>query len=207
MQVLALRVDENVAASEVAFRINCHLPPGVGIALAKDAPRKFHPQWKSTGKEYRYRITSDENSSWANAAWGTVVDAVALRQTLALVVGTRNFAAFHENGSAVKPRTIQAAEVVALTPSIIEVRMRGDGFGKYMVRYLVGSAVGVATGVIDASAFQAGLESAQPFKGIKAPAQGLILWDVCYSAPDDPFTVAEREAAANVPPSPPYGTA
>ena len=48
-----MRVVEDFPTSELPARINAHLPPGVGVAVARDAPRKFHAQWQSSGKVYR----------------------------------------------------------------------------------------------------------------------------------------------------------
>ena len=54
MQVLSMRVPTAISTNDIAPRLNAALPPDVGIALARDAPNKFHAQWQSKGKEYRY---------------------------------------------------------------------------------------------------------------------------------------------------------
>ena len=60
MQVLVMRLVEQVKEVDVAARLNEKLPPDVGIALSRPAPPRFHPQWKARAKEYRYRLALKE---------------------------------------------------------------------------------------------------------------------------------------------------
>jgi len=119
--------------------------------------------------------------------------------------GERDFYAFHEKASARKPRRLHAAELVALgRPGLFEARLRGDSFGRYQVRYLVGGAVAVACGALSAQEWREALGSAREIAGLKAPAQGLVLWSVAYPEGLDPFTRQERERAEGLPPGPPF---
>src|SRR5688572_6233230 len=77
MQVLGMRVVEDVAPEDVAERLNAVLPPSVGIALSRPAPRKFHPQWQAQAKEYRYRLLLKDDPAWAPYAWRVDVGADA----------------------------------------------------------------------------------------------------------------------------------
>jgi tRNA U38,U39,U40 pseudouridine synthase TruA len=70
---------------------------------------------------------------------------------------------------------------------LVEVRLRGDAFGRYGVRLLVGGAVLVATGRLDRSAWEAALAGDRRFQGLRAPAAGLTLWEVGYPPALDPF--------------------
>ena len=67
------------------------------------------------------------------------------------------------------------------------------------MRYLVGGAVGVARGEIREQDYLAGIEQAVEFAGTRAPAQGLILWEVLYPSAFDPFTSDDRAASAGIP--------
>jgi tRNA pseudouridine38-40 synthase len=214
MQVLSFRVIEPIPTSELGARINAHLPRGeVGIALAKDAPTHFNAHWRAASKEYRYRLRLDAPSSESQppAAWTwslPTVDVAALRATLAQAVGTHDFFAFHDKSSVARPRTIHAIEVVEGDEGLVDVRLRGEGFGRYMVRYLIGGAVAVASGAWTqrgfADALASGVTKERPRELSRAPAHGLVLWSVDYPAADDPFTAEERRAAANVPATPPF---
>jgi tRNA pseudouridine38-40 synthase len=91
-----------------------------------------------------------------------------------------------------------------LAPHVFELRVLGDGFARYMVRYLVGGAVGVARGELKGSDFDAGVLEAKPFAGVRAPPQGLVLWEVSYPDAMNPFTESDRTGPALLPAGPPF---
>src|SRR5438552_1997826 len=88
MQVLGMRVVEDVAPQDVAARLNAQLPKDVGIAASRAAPRKFHPQWQSEAKEYRYRLLLSDDARWAPFAWRIDVDPADVYAVLAAAGGT-----------------------------------------------------------------------------------------------------------------------
>jgi tRNA U38,U39,U40 pseudouridine synthase TruA len=223
MQVLGMRMVENVEPHDVAHRLNARLavtplgravnlggPLGIttepaqatleakgesssmagshlGIAVSCEAPRKFHPQWRSQLKEYRYRILLADDPAWAPFAWRTEVDPLRAAQYLRLAEGTRDFCAFHDKSSTQKPRTLTSTEAVELLPHLWEFRLRGPGFARDMVRYLVGAAVSLALQQMQPDDYLRALNDAVPLHGLKAPAHGLILWRVTYPEGMDPF--------------------
>jgi tRNA pseudouridine38-40 synthase len=140
------------------------LPEGLGVLCVKPAHRSFHSQWAATGKEYRYRVQLGPPSS---PEW-------------------------EEKSSPRKPRLLEAAEWRALGGGRFEARLRGDGFARHMVRYLVGSAVAAATGVISPAQYREGLETGAAFPGVRAPGHGLVLWEVRYPDALDPFAAERR---------------
>lgn len=205
MQVLSMRVVEDVELHDVAARLNAVLPPSVGVVMSRPVfHTSFHAAWSATGKTYRYRLALADDAAWAPWSWRTDVDAAGLREVLALVVGTHDFAAFHDASSARKPRTIHRADVRQLGPSVLEVELEGAGFAKYMVRFLVGAAVDVARGEVPLETFRVALASGLRQRFTKAPAQGLVLWNVAYPSQVDPFSIEERAAGLGLPPAPPF---
>jgi tRNA pseudouridine38-40 synthase len=194
MQVLSMRVAESVETGSIAARINAHLPGTVGIHLARDAPNKFHAQWQSRGKEYRYRLLLKDDAAWTPYAWRVDVDPNAVLEVLKPAEGTHDFYAFHDKSSRQLPRTIRQIKLAQVHPHVVELQIVGDGFARYMVRYLVGGAVGVALGEVPANDYRTALSEPVAFAGRKAPPQGLVLWEVRYPPQMDPFTAADREA-------------
>lgn len=203
MQVLSMRRVEGLSPEAVAPLINRHLPPGVGIALSRLAPPKFNAAWHSATKEYRYRISLRPQERWARASWTADVDPARLAQLLALVVGRRDFFAFHNPKSPRRERTISRA-MVSEREGLVTARLTGDGFGRYMVRQLVGGAVAVARGEASEASFRAALDHAAPFPRCKAPPEGLVLWEVFYPPEDDPFSAEERRLTPGLPGEPPF---
>jgi tRNA pseudouridine38-40 synthase len=167
-----------------------------GVAAAVDAPDGFHAQWSSVWKEYRYRLaTGPVPAAWKSLVWETAthprlwgrsVDLARVRWALQRAVGTRDFAALHARSSVRRPRTLDRVSWWE-RDGVVEVALRGDAFGRYGVRLLVGGAVLVGAGLADEGTWERALESATPFQGLRAPAAGLTLWEVGYAAKLDPF--------------------
>lgn len=207
MQVLSMRLTDDMPLDTVAARINAQLPPSMGIGAVREAPPHFNAHWKATEKEYRYRLARCPVPAWAEVAWEVSPDRALLTEALELTRGTHDFFAFHDKSSPVRPRTITHIEVVE-AGALLEVRLRGAGFGRYMVRYLVAGAVAVATGTWSLEGFrqalQRGATADRPAELVRAPAHPLILWNVSYPAADDPFSAADRREAQGVPSGPPF---
>ncbi len=214
MQVLSLRL-RNTHPEELSRGLSAQSIPGLGICYARCAANGFHAQWSSVGKEYRYRLwlDSQRSSRWGPYSWtavehprllGRELDLEQLAQTLCYVQGTHDFAAFHESSSPRRPRTIRTAKVVDLGAGLVEIRICGDRFARRQVRFIVGSAVGVSAGVISEDRFLEALGTARPFGGIRAPAAGLILWEVQYPPGLDPFGATERDRPQGLPEEPPF---
>lgn len=219
MQVLSMRIVENVEPCEVAMKLNAQLagmrlngapmsPAAesvmagnhLGIGVSCEAARKFHPQWRSELKEYRYRILLADDPAWEPYAWRTDADPLRAGEYLRLAEGTHDFSAFHEKSSKQMPRTLASTQVVQLLPHLWEFRLQGPGFARYMVRYLVGAAVSLALGQLQPGDYLRALKEAVPMKGLKAPAHGLILWRVAYPKEMDPF----GGASLVLPQAPPF---
>jgi tRNA pseudouridine38-40 synthase len=203
MQVLSMRVLSGEPLSELAPRVNAELDHRLGVACVRPAPRKFNAAWSATGKEYRYRLSTLAHPDWQGCAWQVAVAPERLEALAPLLEGTRDFSAFHDPASTVKPRTIRSARLHRLGDGLMEVRIRGDAFGRYMVRTLVGALVDVASGERSVGELEAGLTEGRRFRPTRAPPQGLILWEVEYAAGVDPFA-ADRLAPPALPAQPPF---
>lgn len=208
MQVLSLRIPVELPVDELTARLNEQLPPTVGIALTRAAPPHFNAHWRASAKEYRYRLALVDEPAWAPWAWRVDVRPKRLAEVLRRAVGPRDFSAFHARSSAVRERPLESIEVGEVQPGLVEVRLRGERFGRYMVRYLVGGAVAVASGRWSLEGFDAALAAGdggqRPRELERAPAAGLVLWSVEYPPADDPFTAEERSGAHGVPRAPPF---
>ena len=215
MQVASVRLPPCYTSEMLSERLPPHLPPDLGLCVARRPPEGFHAQWSAVGKEYRYRV---QLGGTPLEAWRPFVMDVAeeprlegrvpsperVAELLGAAVGERDFGAFHESSSLRKPRTLTSATLHALGGGLFEARLRGDGFGRYQVRYLVGSALLTAAGGLSEERYRAALDTATSIPGLKAPAQGLLLWQVHYPSDKDPFPPEERTAGPHLPRSPPF---
>jgi len=182
---------------------------GWGVAAAVEAPAGFHAQWSSAWKEYRYRFATGAGPlPWQGLVWETAthprlagrdVALAQVRWALERAVGTRDFSALHAQSSVRRPRTLERITWWE-RGGVVEVGLRGDAFGRYGVRLLIGGALLVGTGLIAAGAWERALDTATAFAGLRAPAAGLTLWAVGYPATLDPFA----GLAPRLPGEPPF---
>jgi tRNA pseudouridine38-40 synthase len=215
MQVVSLRLPPSYTPEMLAERLPPHLPPDIGLCVARYPHKGFHAQWSAAGKEYRYRLQLAGTPSEASRPFvmetsseprlqGLPLKPERLAELLGAAVGCRDFHAFHENSSLRKPRTVESATLHELGDGLFEARLRGDGFGRYQVRYLVGSTLLTAAGVLSEELFRSALDSGTSIPGLKAPPQGLVLWEVRYPKELDPFPPEERARAPGLPQVPPF---
>lgn len=215
MQVVSVRLPSGDSVESLAERLPPLLPPGLGLCVARRPHRSFHAQWSATGKTYRYRVQLGGRVSEAWRPFACAVseearlDGRSIRperfaEVLASAVGTRDFFAFHESSSPRKPRTLESATLHELGDGLFEARLTGDAFARYQVRYLVGSSLLTAAGLLPEERFRAALDTGADIPGFKAPAAGLVMWEVSYPAELDPFTPEERAHPPRLPEEPPF---
>ena len=217
MQVVSVRLEAGDSPESLAQRLPAHLPPGLGLCLVR-RPGSFHAQWSASGKGYRYRMRLGGGApvpEWAPYSLdvagevglhgqGATVKPERVAELLAMAAGTRDFIAFHEKSSPRKPRTLESATLHERGGGLYEARLVGDGFARYQVRYVVGGALKVAAGLLPEEAWLAALETGAAMEGFKAPAHGLMLWEVRYPPGVDPFTAPERLHPPGLPLEPPF---
>jgi tRNA pseudouridine38-40 synthase len=207
---VSVRLDRDQDPDELGRALVPLLPEGLGLAAIALADPSFHAQWSAVGKEYRYRLAlGPVDPAWAAYAWdpstherlaGRRIDRELFARTLARCLGTHDFIAFHEKSSVRKPRTIEQCELLAAGGGVDEVRLKGSGFARYQVRLLIGNAALVAAGLVSEDAFARALATGEELAGLRAPAQGLILWRVRYPDALDPFA----RVAPRLPAEPPF---
>jgi tRNA pseudouridine38-40 synthase len=217
MQVVSLRLDPQDSPEALAARLPARLPADLGLCVARRPHPSFHSQWSAAGKTYCYRVQlgGAVAEPWRPYAMNVAEEPALERhpvrperfaELLGQAVGQRDFAAFHENSSPRKLRTLEAATVHELGGGLFEARLRGDAFARYQVRYLVGSALLAATGRLSEEQWRGALERGDRISGLKAGAAGLVLWEVRYPPELDPFSAAERAAPPGLPGGPPFFT-
>ena len=68
----------------------------------------------------------------------------------------------------------------------------------------MGTALLTAAGGVSEAQYRAALDTEATLPGLKAPAQGLLLWEVLYPVGKDPFPEPERALPPGLPRSPPF---
>ena len=185
-QVVNFFTDGRIPVERIPLAVNSLLPDDIVVLEAADADFDFSARHSAKSKTYIYRIQrgSFPNPFTRNYAWyvGRPLDIHAMREALAMVLGTHDFTSFRASGGApMSPvRTMYRAEI-GEKGDLLEITIHGNGFLYHMVRNMVGTLVNVGLGRISVAGFREILEARDRKKASPtAPAQGLYLFSVEY---------------------------
>ncbi|MCL1802474.1 MAG: tRNA pseudouridine(38-40) synthase TruA [Eubacteriaceae bacterium] len=177
-----------IPAGKLPLALNTKLPRDIRVMSATDVSEGFHARYSAVSKEYLYIIDLSEiqNPLIYSRAWhfGRGLDIGKMQQGAQAIVGSHDFKAFMSVGSNQKTtvRTVLKAEAKQ-QGSFISLRFSANGFLYNMARIFAGSLASVGSGKLALGAFANSLESGIRLKeAITAPACGLYLASVCYSA-------------------------
>ncbi len=207
-QVAHLRVAVDLPPEVLLRAFNAHLPEDVRIVRLEHCTPDFHSQLDATAKTYRYFILNThpgkDQVHWPFLrpyTWFVTyaLDLGAMSKALKSLEGTHDFRTFQNRGTPV-PDTVReileaklivhehgARELPPWMPGpefegrLLEIRVRGTGFLKQMVRTIVGTVVEVGRGRFPvAKVAEMLLEKDRAAGGTTAPANGLFLDHVEY---------------------------
>lgn len=207
-QVAHLKAPVDLPASTLIKAINAHLPGDIRLLRLDECHPDFHAQLDVKAKTYRYFIlnthTGKDPVHWPFLrpyTWfvSYPLDYEKMRRALSHLEGRHDFRSFQNRGTPVPDtiREILEAKLVehsgdpSHTPPwmpgpdfearLLEVRIRGTGFLKQMVRTIVGTVVEVGRGRLEPDAIQRILsERDRKASGMTAPPHGLFLDNVEY---------------------------
>ena len=183
--------------------LNALLPPDIRVLSCGQAPAGFHARFSAQAKTYRYRFWQEPGFvlPWiAPFAWRCgPLDAGRMRDALARLEGTHDFATFANAGTPVKDtvRTIfkaalgeepadavleQAGPCLPPHRPALRLDVTGSGFLKQMVRNIAGLLHDAGRGKIDPCQVPSFLEGRPRafLPSRTAPACGLALLKVHY---------------------------
>lgn len=180
--------DSNMDLDRLRYSANCLLPKDIFINEIRQVSDDFHARYSAKGKTYTYLMRLDERNPFNYELETTVpyeVDIDLLIESLKLFEGTHNFNDFtsKEEDEDNFIRTIFSIEAnyIEQTKQMI-ISIKGNGFMRYMIRNIVGTALAVAAKKEDISFIEYHLskKDKREIVSYKAPAEGLYLVDVNY---------------------------
>jgi tRNA pseudouridine38-40 synthase len=163
--------------------LNASLPPDISVVRVERASRHFHARFRAVSKTYTYTLWHERNFLlpqrrpfvWAVGG----LDLAAMEEAAREFLGSHDFAAFQNAGSAV-PDTIRRVDALDVspgqTPHETVWTVTGPGFLKQMVRNIIGCLVWVGRGKANAGIVRCLLETGdRTLAPETAPARGLCL--------------------------------
>jgi tRNA pseudouridine38-40 synthase len=188
-QVAHCRTTSRLPAAALLAGLNSLLPRDIAVLDVQEAAPTFHARYDAVAKTYEYRLLNRPVPSplQRHTCWWLrrPLDLERLQAAAQAIVGEHDFAAFQSSGSDVKStvRQVQQAAWHELPGGWKYFLITANGFLRGMVRNLVGTMVEVGWGkrpVEDMARILASRDRRQA--GPAAPAQGLYLKEVIYSA-------------------------
>lgn len=170
--------------------LNRLLPPEVRVHTARDVAPPFHTRFSAIGKTYTYVLNCGEPTPFSSRySWHAkrILYPEAMAEALQKLVGTHSFQGLCCKGSTPVSdytRTLYAAEMHKYGNFIL-ITISGDGFLYKMVRSIVGAVHDVGTGLYQPEIIDEFLNTPRRTAAAQtAPAHGLFLVKVYYTAPD-----------------------
>ncbi len=191
-QVANVRMERAFTPEKLRNAINGNLWRDIRIMDIERAPDDFHARFSATGKTYVYRVVNAPVMSpfWTRFAHheSRPLDVGRMADAARLFLGEHDWTAFasaQSDGDS-RVRTITEFSVESrwddrARASVIEFRISGTGFLRYMVRSIVGTVLEVGRNEKDFDTIQTAIVTGdRNLAGITAPANGLTLLKVDY---------------------------
>ena len=178
--------DKEKDLNQLAYSLNKMLPDDIKIISFEKVADDFHARYSAKKKIYQYRIVlKNKDPLLYDQAWVYPMDFdfVLFAQALKKFEGVHNYQDFtskeeDENGFV---REIYEIKMQKMNDEIL-VLFIGNGFMRYQIRNMIGSAVAIANKKEDISFIDKHLDSkVRDIISYKSPACGLFLMDVLYN--------------------------
>lgn len=186
-QVANFRTASPVPLARLARSLAGMLPPEVSVRELAEVPPSFHARHSAVERRYAYRLLDGPSATWARRAWWpwARLDPAALTAAFAPYRGEHDFRSYAGRSPGNDPADhgrcrIERLEFARWEEGVMLV-VHANRFLYHMVRNLVGTAVAVTRGRIEASALPAILAAEDRRRaGPTAPPLGLSLEEVVY---------------------------
>lgn len=173
--------------SRLLYSINMMLPADIKIDDIEEVNESFHARFDAKAKIYSYSILLESKDPFlyeTSYLHPSPIDIDLLKEVLSHFVGKHNFKNFtsKEEDKDNFVREIYNIEVSEVVNRLFYITFKGEGFMRYMIRFIVGEALNICEKNLDPSVVDELLDEASPRKIVshKAPANGLVLVDVEY---------------------------
>ena len=185
-QVASAHVTFTHPPATIGRGLNATLPEDIRVIGVADMPEDFHARFSARSKTYRYQLRAGAVGDPFTRAYAwqmpEALNAGAMREAAAVLVGQHDFAAFQSVGTETSStvRTITTSDVTA-AGNLMTYEVAGDGFLRHMVRAIVGTLVEIGRGWREVESMAQLLgRGTRAQAGATAPPHGLFLVRVDY---------------------------
>ena len=186
-QVFHFDANKDVDIDKLRYSLNRMLDDDIYVKSVEIVDNAFHSRFSLKDKTYSYRILFKEKSPLEKNnvyVCPFPTNTEILEKCLNVFVGKHNFKNFtsKEEDESDFVREIYSINLSTCDDGILCITFKGNGFMRYMIRYIVGVCLSVSQGKENFDYILAHLDS-DNFRDIvsfKAPACGLTLENVSY---------------------------
>ena len=185
-QVFHFDIEKEVDLAKLLYATNSLLPKDISIISLEEVDESFQARYSAKGKHYRYIIDFNHKNPFGFETTYNCLfpaDKNLLKEALLKFVGEHDFKDFtaKETDEGNFIRNIFNIEI-SENNNVFTIDLYGNGFMRYMIRFIVGAALAVAWKKEDISFIDYHLSSKEnrEITCYKAPPQGLYLVEVLY---------------------------
>lgn len=178
--------EDTIDLDRLIYSLNSMLPPDIKIEDMEEVDLDFHARYSAKEKLYGYSIILDSKDVlFYNIMYlcPYELDLDKFDEVLTHFIGVHNFKNFTSKESDEDNFVREIYDIKSNhSDRDISVTLRGNGFMRYMIRYIIGTAIEVARGRVTIEEVDDLLDetSKRNIVSWKAPANGLVLLDVIY---------------------------
>jgi len=199
-QVVKITIPLAIESEKLQLGMNSLLPDDIRIVKCQPCAVEFNPHKDSKSKEYHYYFCTDTiynpvlNDTVAHipsnnkASTTGSLDIELMKQACKLFIGEHDFYSFAKRDTNMSStfRTIISCEILQAQPStfgneIYYLKIVGEGFLRYMVRYIAGALFALGRNNLSLSDISEALVNHKEEKiSSRAKSRGLHLIQICY---------------------------
>ena len=186
-QTFHFDVDKEVDLGQLRYSLNSIIANDIYVKELKQVDDSFHARYSAKGKVYCYKIQTKERDVFRNHIETNILqdfDVNKFKEALKLFVGKHDFKDFtsKEEDEDNFIREIYNIDVLEEDDNRISVTIKGNGFMRYMIRFIIGTALVVARDKesLEYISYHLSDKSLREIGPYKAPAEGLYLVEVIY---------------------------
>ena len=183
-QTFHFEVNKTVDISHLKYSVNCLLPNDIHILELKEVSDDFHARFSAKGKHYSYTIILGENDPFNNTfahIQKAPIDIELFKKAIKRFDGQNNFQNFTSKQIDDWGFIRNVQTQINIEGNKVVLNFYGNGFMKYMIRFMVGTALEVARGKENIAYIDENLNSKErKIVRYKAPSCGLKLEEVIY---------------------------
>ena len=196
-QVLKVAIAIEINSEKLLLGMNSLLPDDIRVLQCTPSTVAFNPNKDSISKEYHYYFCTDTvynpvlNDTVAHipsSSHAELLDISHMQEACKLFVGEHDFYSFAKRDTHMRSnlRTVLSCEILKVAPSafgndVYYLKIVGEGFLRYMVRYIAGALFAVGREYLSLKDISEALTHHKEEKLTpKAKSRGLHLIEVLY---------------------------